>query len=426
MVEILFDAGVERTLEVESQVSEFFEQIDTREGRTSSLAVVCRDGKSESYYINCSIPGRAVCDLLDLDARLDPNSDGSFRANRELVLRHNTYRRMKRDAQDGREFNDIVVEYCREYLPERPLKVWGGQHRSKAIQEAYQTAGLSRYHGFRVYFCLNKRQRTDLALISNTNIAVSNNVFDRLQEETLMGTELRGWCWQIGLLEPEEDFPDKAAASEKISVRLARTFIVNYFLGKERGQELQEEDLDKNVYEPYVCESGASIDEGYERVIAQYAPALWSDEGLLHAGTAFAELHRTQRAAVESSDKVKNLKAFRNKALVPSVLAGWSYVAGLLQPYPQRLEIHFRIPRPPRDAPDPLNAEGMSTFQHYWDPPTYRGLGTRSTLQDRQRMAQVFLAKSKYPDSPLGQTLLHKAVSQVQAIRSLEKGYSRF
>ena len=129
--------------------------------------------------------------VISLDARLDPESDDTFRDNREILLSNNTFLRMRIDAENAREFNDIIAEYITSYLPEKPLKVWGGQHRSRAIIDALIQKKVSRYHGFRVYFCLSKEQRNELALISNTNIAVSNDLFDRQLEETYMGPHLR-------------------------------------------------------------------------------------------------------------------------------------------------------------------------------------------------------------------------------------------
>ncbi len=424
-MEILFDTDAKRDLGVDKEVSQFLEQIETREQQMSLPVIVYQDGKSGSYYTKCTIPASVVCSLLDLNARLDPSSDASFRANRELWLKHHTYQRMKADAEQGREFNDIIVEYLRDYSRDRPLKVWGGQHRSRAIQEAFEASGVSRYHGFRVYFCLTKEQRSELALISNTNIAVSNDLFDRQLEETFVGTQLREWCWEVRLLKGEIDFPDQASRSERISVRLARTFIVNFFLGKLRGESLQESELDRNVYEPYLCESGADLDAEYERIVRQQGQDLWDDAQLKEAGQAFARLHQAQRDAAEKGKKLKNLKGFRNKALTASVLAGWSFVAGLLQSHPDRLENLYRIPKATKECPDPLNAKGMSTFHHDQDEPTYRGLGTRATVKDRQRMAQVFLAKSSSADVRLDKRLLNQAVSQVIGLRVLQKGYTR-
>jgi hypothetical protein len=67
-------------------------------------------------------------------------------------------------------------------------------------------------------------------LISNTNIAISGDLFDRLQE-TSQGPQLRDWCQSAGLLEGGEDFADSYERGGTISVRMARTFITNYFKG---------------------------------------------------------------------------------------------------------------------------------------------------------------------------------------------------
>lgn len=427
-MKIQFDSGTKYDATVDTTVKEFLETIRTYERQIDSSITIFQDGRKGSYFIKCTIPAKTVCNLLDLNARLDPSNSTSYRANRELLLKHHTYQKMKSDAEGGREFHDIIVEYTNDYNPNTPLKVWGGQHRSKAIQEAFHSIGISRHHGFRVYFCLSKEQRADLALVSNTSISVSNDLFDRQIEETLVGTQLREWCIGVGLLTEGEDFPDQSARSEKISVKLARTFIVNFFNGKKEGEVLKEkgEDIDKQVYEPYLCESGADLDPEYSGITQKYKNDLWSNKQLQEAGIAFAKLHKAQRDTVANNKRIENRKGFRNKALTASVLAGWSFAAGLLQSYPNRLENFFLISKITKECPDPLNAKGMSTFHHDKDDPTYRGLGTRSIAKDRQRMAQVFLAKSTAPEISLNKDLLNKAVSQVIAIKVFKQGYSQF
>src|SRR4030042_434137 len=148
---------------------------------------------------------------------------------------------MKADANNEREFNDLIAEYITSYLPDKPLKIWGGQHRSRAIIDAYTDKKVSRYHGFRVYFCLSKEQRVELALISNTTMAVSNDLFDRQLEETYMGPNLRRWYARIGLLKTSEDFPDVGSHAERITTQGARSFIVNFFKGKQTGEQVSDE-----------------------------------------------------------------------------------------------------------------------------------------------------------------------------------------
>jgi hypothetical protein len=336
---------------------------------------------------------------------------------------------MSADAMKGREFNDIIVEYTKDYVSERPLKVWGGQHRIKAISGAY--AKSDRYHGFRIYFKLNKNQRTEIALISNTNISVSNDTFDRMIEETIFGGVLRKWCQKAGFLEQEEDFPDVGSRSEKISVKKARSFVVNFYLGKMKGAELESNELDRNVYEPYLVESGVKtgkeqeiiVDPKYAEVMKDYN--ILSDNELLRAGEQFLALHNAQYKAVANpKTSVKKIKGYKNKAFVESMLCGWSYVAGLLQNHHERLNNHYKIPKTSSKIPDPLNAEEMSHYKHDKDEPTYRGLGTRSALRDRQRVAQLFLAKSLDKDVLIDEKFIDRAVSQVVGLLSLSQGYA--
>ena len=149
---------------------------------------------------------------------------------------------------------------------------------------------------------------------------------------------------------------------------------------------------------------------------------LWVDKGMIEVGKAFAKLHKVQYEAIKKSKS--NYKVFRLKALMPSVLSAWSYVAGLLQSHPSRLQVHLTVPQPPTGAPDPLNAEEMYKFRYYQDIETYRGLGTRPILKDRQRMAQVFLARTIDAEATLDKKLLNQAINQVAALRFFSKGYT--
>ncbi len=221
MTTIQFDGNAEKSPQAKDSVSAFLESVATLETKHDMPIIIFQDGASGAYYIKCSLLASDAARLSDLDAKLDLSNRESYRANRQLFLKNFTYKRMESDATKGREFNDIIVEYSTEYNPGNPLKVWGGQHRIKAISSAYTKS--NRYHGFRVYFNLSKDQRTDVALISNTNIAVSNDTFDRMIEETLYGDVLNKWCQTVGFLANGEDFPDVGSRSERITVKRARS-----------------------------------------------------------------------------------------------------------------------------------------------------------------------------------------------------------
>ncbi len=421
-MEIVFDKKAAPDKTVDKTVREFLRSINTLEKSRKVPIFIFQDGVKKSYYIRCAITGKTMADIISLNARLNPESGETFRGNREILESHNTFRRMRADAENEREFNDIIAEYIYSYEPKKPLKVWGGQHRSRAIIDAYRQKKVSRYHGFRVYFNLSKEQRSELAMISNTNIAVSNDLFDRQMEETYMGPHLRRWCVKVGLLKQGEDFPDVGSHAERITTQGARSFIVNYFKGKQAGQQVIDAELDRNVYEPYLCQTGIFLDEEYQQLTEKMGSALWTDKGLVEAARAFAGLHKAQYEAIKKS-KI-NFKVFRMKAMAPSVLTAWSYVIGLLQSHPARLAVHLTVPQPPKDAPDPLNAEEMNQFRYYQDIETYRGLGTRAIMKDRQRMAQVFLARSIDPNATLDKKLLNQAVNQATALKFFRKGYT--
>ena len=423
-MKILFEANAKESKTIKQLAQKFFNDVSTLESKLCVPIIIFQDGVNNSYYSKCHILASIASKLIDLNAKLNAKDIESFRANRELMLRHTTYLKMKGDASNGREFNDIIVEYNLEYEKGKPLKVWGGQHRAHAVSEAIKS-GIDRCHGFKVYFNLNKNQRTEVALISNTNMTVSDDTFDRRLEETTCGDTLRKWCQKIGFLRLGEDFPDVGSRSEKITVKLARSFIVNYYLGLDKGKKMKSDELDKNIYEPYITESGVTIDQQYERQMCEKGKEILNDKELREAGRKFLALHKAQYEKVKTNPKkIRNLKSYRNKALIVSVLCGWSYVAGLLQNHKERLRKHYKIPKTTSKTPDPLNAEAMSHFKHDQDPPTYRGLGTRQTAKDMQRIAQVFLAKSLIDNCTFDNKFLLKAVSTVVGLSTLKKGYT--
>jgi len=426
MPNVKFDGNATENNKITDVVLAFLGTTNILESKHNMDTLIFQDGANEAYYIKCSLAGNEVLRLCDLNAKLEPTSQ-SLRANRKLFIEHTTYKRMENEAKKGREFNDIIVEYNLSYNPEFPLKVWGGQHRVKSISTA--TNQHQRYHGFKIYFSLSKKQRTDVALISNTNISVSNDTFDRIIEDTIYGGILRDWCKRVGFLGPNDDFPDVGSRSEKITVKKSRSFVVNFYLGKDKGQKLTSSDIDKNVYEPYLAGSGIkgiseiNVDKEYDDVMNKNN--ILTDEKLLEAGKQFLALYNAQyKAVTESGGKVPNNKGFRNKAFVESVLCGWSYAAGLLQSHPERLVNHYQIPKTTAKIIDPLNSVEMSIYKHDGDRETYRGLGTRSSPIDRQRVVQPFLAKSLHPNSSIDEKLMIKAVNQVVGILSLTDGYA--
>ena len=391
-------------------ILEFRANVPTLEASRRMPFMLLQDGKSLAYYIECHLKATDAIPLVDLDAVLDPEEQEQFRLQRELQVTNSAFIRMCADAVERRQFADIIAEYDSSYRPETPLKILGGQHRIEAIKRALEGDEVSRYHGFRIYFGLTTNQRNEIAQVANTNIAISLDLLDRMQE-TVRGPQLRNYCHEVGLLDPTEDFADRKNPDGKITVRLARTFVVDFYEGKNSSGS----NIEQSVFVPYVCKSGQE-DSRYLTIIQK---DIWKDGALLEAGTNFAELHRKQFATVKQDPELDNPE-FRNKAISMAVLSSWAFTAGLLQGKPELLQKLYSLPRA-SGGQDPLNAKAMSESKHPKDPTTYRGLGTRFGTDDRGRITEMFIQYSTKGTSIISKKLIESAIMRYEAKVALEK-----
>jgi hypothetical protein len=194
---------------------------------------------------------------------------------------------MQSDAKERRTFSNIVAEFTSAFDVDHPLKIIGGQHRFRAIKEAGEI-GINEYHGVKVYFLLSMDQRLDVQLISNTNIAASTDLFDRMQE-TQAGPQLRNWCQDCGLLAKGQDFADRRRTGSAVTVRAIRSFILNYF----KGGKLDSIKFDKSETIPTIVKTG-QVDPEWE-ALRNEKPSIWQDQHLKEAGKVF----RTRRGAAK-------------------------------------------------------------------------------------------------------------------------------
>jgi hypothetical protein len=104
------------------------------------------DERTGAKYCECHITASKLISLGTIDVPLDPEEQGDYRANRELVENASAYAKMKDDALKKRAFSNIVAEYNNDFDPEHPLKIIGGQHRFEAIRLALEK-GIDQYHG---------------------------------------------------------------------------------------------------------------------------------------------------------------------------------------------------------------------------------------------------------------------------------------
>jgi hypothetical protein len=341
------------------------------------------DYRTNARYCECHIKAEKLIEFGTTDVPLDPEEQADYRANRELVEDAPAYERMLADAHERRTFSNIVTEYTTEFDKDTPLKVIGGQHRFQAIKAALE-GGVNEYHGVKVYFDLNTDQRLDVQLISNTNIAISGDLFDRMHE-TVMGPQLRTWCQSVGLLNKGQDFADRRLRGGPISVQLARTFILNYFA----GAQVDPKKFDVTETTPELCSTGQRDDDW--EALRSKNQKLWEDKGLIRAGKEFAGLIAAQRGAFTKA-KPRVPSDYPEKAMNPAILASWAFVAGMLQGNSVRLDRHYDLAT--TKGHDPLNAAALAKGRHKTDPENYRGLGYRTDAKERGRLTELFFLQT--------------------------------
>jgi hypothetical protein len=368
-------SGLDGVTDVRSLVVAFLSTLQPLEA--ADLTHVFVDARTNARYCECHIRASKLIPLSTTDVPLDPEDQPEYRANREIVTSHYAFEKMQQDAKERRSFSNLVAEFTTEYDSDHPLKIIGGQHRYEAIKEAL-VVGIDEYHGVKVYFGLDAEQRLDVQLISNTVIAVSADLYDRMQE-TVRGPEMRDWCQKVGLLEAGQDFADKRARGGAFTVRNARTFIMNYFAGVEAASE----DFPKTDTTPSIAKSGEA--DNHWEAIRNRKPSIWRDPKLAKAGEEFSALIKAQRDAFKGS---KGNADFQEKAMNYAVLSAWAYTTGLLSKNAVRLQRHYGLKSAKNK--DPLNAAALAKGRHKTDADNYRGLGYRTDAKERGRFVELF------------------------------------
>lgn len=390
-------------VETVGTITDFINKVDTYEKSIKRPLLILFDSKTKVFYTECHIEKEELIKFKDDDATIDPEYQEEYRLNRTLQPNNPDFVIMKDDAEKGRQFSDIVIEYNKEYREEKPLKILGGQHRAKAIEDNSPKHTL---HGIRVYFNLNKDQRAEIARISNTNINIADDLLDRMEEQRLdPPNKLRNFAQKIGLLKTGQDFGDKKSNKEDLpTIRLMRTFIVNFYEGKNYKGE-----FDNEAPEAYLCNSGG-MDPEYLKIFKK-VDNFTAETDLLEAGKQFVKLHNKQYEIASKDDKLKRVKAHKMKAVALAVVSSWAFTCGLLQKHTDRLSKFYDLPNK-SNKQDPLNAIQMSDYKFSGtDRATYRGIGTRTDPKERGRLVMIFLEYSKKESKDyIDKALLERAV----------------
>lgn len=369
------------------------------------------DKCTNSTYCECHISAQKLISLGTIDVPLDPEEQQEYRANRDVVEDHIAFDKMKEDALNKRSFSNIVTEFTEVFDPEHPIKIIGGQHRYLAIKEALEKQSINENHGVKVYFGLDNDQRLDVQLISNTNIAASTDLLDRMLE-TVSGPELRNWCQEVGLLLESQDFSDNRKHGQLVTVKATRTFILNYF----KGKEVNPKNLDITKTIPILAETGIEATDWAEFKKAH--PNWQKDAKLKEAGKEFALLSVAQHKRFSSTtNKGKGMNIdYAEKALNYAIISAFAFVAGMLHSNDVRLKRHFDLRK--TTSTDPLNAAALSTGRHKTDSENYRGLGYRTGPKERGRLVELFYLNTDKGDG-ISKGLVDLAIKKYEAKQAL-------
>jgi len=205
---IVIRSGLSPKKNITKSIDNFLKAFEPHEVKMGTKLLLYFDERSEAYYLTCHLRGKVLVQHCDLEASLEADEeDEIYKLNREITEDQAAYKLMEEDALNGRSFEDLVLEYDTSYRATKPLKVYGGQHRLRAITKA-QNNKEAVLHGVRVYFDLSREQKVEIATVNNTSIAVPNDLLDRMREQ-LIGSELRDWCQTVGLLDRGVDFADR-------------------------------------------------------------------------------------------------------------------------------------------------------------------------------------------------------------------------
>lgn len=396
------DPSIKLDDETKDQIQKFFEDILTLEKKINKPLIILEDKRINAFYTECHLLAVDLIKMMDLDPSIDPDEQEEFRSNRNFEPKNPDYLIMVEDAKGGRQFADIIIEYnpSKEYKhPEKPLKVFGGQHRCHAIIEASKE-NINLYHGIRVYFHLNIEQRGNIAIVSNTNIHVSNDLRDRMSEQALRPpNKLRDWCYKVDLLDEKkkEDFSSKRS-QDILTVRLIRTFIINFYKGKnEKG------DVDSKYIVPPLSDTGGD-DRDYINIYKKID--FVNDEDLVKAGKEFVKLHNKQKEKGEGKAKALTLSL--------SITSSWSYASGLLQRDKPRLKKFYDLPEL-SESGDPLKYNILAQGRGEEDPKLYRGMITRYGEKERGRLLQLFLTYSKSSRNSINREIVDFAIKSYKS-----------
>lgn len=242
--------------------------------------------------------------------------------------------------------------------------------------------------------------------ISNRNINVSDDLLDRMDEQSLEPpNKLREYCYEIEILDrkTKEDFSSKRSKNI-ITVGLMRTFIINFYKGKSYKGKFDEDFI--------VPALAGTLEEEIEYKKIYKEHNFIKELDLVAAGKEFVNLHKKQKEKGEGKAKMLTLTF--------SITSSWSFAVGLLHKDEDRIKKLYNLPEL-SDTKDPLKSDILANTKGEDDPENYRGLITRYGAKERGRLLQLFLIYSKSPKGNITKDMVKLAIEDHKAKEKAEE-----
>src|SRR4051812_33549821 len=73
------------------------------------------DAVTKARFCECHIKGSSLVKLGTTDVPIDPDGQGEYRANRNVLWENPAYKKMVEDAKKSRPFSNIVAEWTTDF-----------------------------------------------------------------------------------------------------------------------------------------------------------------------------------------------------------------------------------------------------------------------------------------------------------------------
>ena len=111
----------DKKIQITDLINSFISEMKPLEDEIYIMTDFC----TKAYYIEVHLKAEELILKSTIDVPIDPDEQGEYRANREIVEDHTAFLKMKEDAKIGRTFSNIIAEYYLEFKEDYIDRMFG-------------------------------------------------------------------------------------------------------------------------------------------------------------------------------------------------------------------------------------------------------------------------------------------------------------